>query len=224
MPCSGSNRPSPTRAGPLFQRGRVGAAESARCARRIRSFPASRNSSSSRNCSGSPVSSRRRNAGSAELPEKVDRAPQVRLAFLAGAPPGKRLLFEALRTPDVAARTVPRMQRPDDHVEAARRKAGLHHAPAEPVDELLDRHAAQPLLDQPTRGARRDRAARSLAARRTKGVLKRRMSPVANRGPPLEVASASRARVPAIEPRIRAGGGRTGGRDQRFGRNAWSKT
>jgi hypothetical protein len=111
-------------------------------------IPASRNSSSNRNCSGSPVSSRRRKAGSPEL-RGNRRASQVRLAFLAGAPPRKCLLFQPLRAPYVAACTVPRMQRPNDQARAARRKAGLHHAPAEPVEEILDRHAAQPLLDDP---------------------------------------------------------------------------
>ena len=79
----------------------------------------------------------------------VDRAPQVRRALVLGAPAGKRLRFESRGAPDVAARAVHRVQGTDDHVEATRRKTGIHEAPAEPVDQLLERYAPQPLLDEP---------------------------------------------------------------------------
>ena len=106
-------------------------------------MPTSRNSSSSWNWSGSPVSSRLRSRGFIPAAEVVDRAPHVRFAFLVGAPSGKRLRFESRGTPDVAARAMPRVQRADDHVEATRRKPGVDDAPAEAVDQFLERHAAQ---------------------------------------------------------------------------------
>jgi hypothetical protein len=42
------------------------------------------------------------------------------------------------------------MQRADDHVEAARGKSGRDDPPAEAVDELLERNAAQTLVDDPS--------------------------------------------------------------------------
>jgi hypothetical protein len=44
---------------------------------------------------------------------------------------------------------MPRVQRPDGHVEPARRKSRIDHATAKSVDLLVERRASQSLLDKP---------------------------------------------------------------------------
>ena len=65
MPCSGSNRRVADDGGSPFQRGRVGAAER-HDARGVFGHSGVAQLLEQQNCSGSPVSSRRRNAGSPE--------------------------------------------------------------------------------------------------------------------------------------------------------------
>ena len=85
----------------------------------------------------------------------VDRAVEVRLTFLAAALTRKRFRLQATSAPNVATRTMPRMQCPERHIEPARRESGFHDATAEAIDLVVERQASQPALNQPFRNAGR---------------------------------------------------------------------
>jgi len=79
----------------------------------------------------------------------MDRAAQVGFTFRAAALTGKLLRFEAAEAPNVATRTMPRVQCPNRHIEAARRESGVNDAAAESVDLVVERQTSQPPLYQP---------------------------------------------------------------------------
>ena len=81
--------------------------------------------------------------------KQVDRTAQVRFALILAAPAGKFAGRQPIGAPRVAACAMPGVQRSHQHVESARRNPGFHHAPAEPVDLLFERQAAQPPVDEP---------------------------------------------------------------------------
>ena len=95
MPCSGSGRAVADRGRTARGRAPCRRRRSARSARRNRSCRRRATPRAAGSRAARPVSSRRRSLDLARAAQVVDRAPQVRLALLVVAPPGKRLRFEA---------------------------------------------------------------------------------------------------------------------------------